>query len=266
MSGSLLRSIKETDVAPGQLVFWWLGQMGWCLKTSVRTVYIDPYLTPREKRLFPPVLTPELIDNADLILCTHDHIDHIDHPALPGMLNASTEAKLVVPKIAVDELVTSDGIPVERILPINTSKVLELDGCRITALKAKHEDFDYSEEFGYPYLQYIIEMDGLVIYHAGDTLRYEGMLPELQQWQIDVAFVPINGRDSTRYRRNCMGCMTWQEAADLCAEIEPRLVCPGHWDTFPDNSENPLLFIDYCKVKYPELVCWLGRQGQRGEL
>ena len=266
MSEKLLTSIREAEVAPGRLKFWWLGQMGWCLKTAERTVYIDPYLTPREKRIFPPVLIPEMIDNADFILCTHDHMDHIDHPALPKIMAASAGAKLVVPAVAVNKLVTEDGISSERVLPVQAGEVLELAGCRVTALKAKHEDFDYTPEFGYPYLQYIIEMDGLVIYHAGDTLRYEGMLPELRKWNFDVAFVPINGRDSIRYRRNCMGCMTWQEAADLCAELEPGLVCPGHWDMFPDNSENPALFIDYCKVRYPGLVCWVGLPGLQGEL
>ncbi len=262
----LLMAIKDAVVSPGKLRFWWLGQMGWCLKTASRTIYIDPYLTSREKRVYPPVLDPEKIDNADIILCTHDHIDHIDHPALPKIMDSSPAAILVVPDVAVTRLVTEDGVSVERIIASQAERVLEIDGCRITAIKAAHEDFDYTEENGYPYLQYIIELDGLVLYHTGDTLRYEGMLPKLKEWNIDVAFVPINGRDSIRYRRNCMGCMTWQEAADLCSELRPRLVCPGHWEMFPDNSENPYLFLDYCKVKYPYLNCWISLPGAGGEI
>ena len=54
----------------------------------------------------------------------------------------------------------------------------------------------------YPCLQYVIEGNGVRIYHAGDTLRYEGMLPKLQAFgQMDAALLPINGRDGKRYRR-----------------------------------------------------------------
>ncbi len=264
MHNSLLAMIKEYEVTPGSIGYWWLGQMGWCVKTAQHTLYIDPYLSDREKRTSKPVLNPAEIDNADIIICTHDHIDHIDHPILPVILQASASASLVVPEVAVEELVNGDGIARERILPLRAGASIEAAGCRLTAIKAKHETFDYTEEYGFPYLQYIVEVDGVVLYHAGDTLLYDGMLSDLQRWSIDIAFVPINGRDAVRYRRNCMGCMTWQEAVDLCGELKPRLVCPGHWDMFPDNSENPFLFLDYLRTKYPEVACWIGMPGDMG--
>ena len=266
MSNQLISRIKEVNVADGELYFWWFGQMGWCVKTSKHTLYLDLFLSLYHKRIFPPVLAPELIDNADIVLCTHDHIDHIDHPTLPKIMAASTSASLLVPTIAVDKLVNDDGIEEKRIVPMSVGEHIEIAGCKITPIKAMHEAFDYTDEYGYPYLQYIVEVDGMVIYHSGDTLLYNGMQTELEQWNIDIAFVPINGRDSIRYRRNCMGCMTWQEAADLCGSLKPRMVCPGHWDMFADNSENPLLFEDYCRVKYPELSCWIGFSGNEGHL
>ena len=92
---------------------------------------------------------------------------------------------------------------------------------------------------------------GARIYHAGDTLRYEGMLPRLQSFgHIDAALLPINGRDGERYRRDCIGNMTFQEAADLAGELCPDLVIPGHWDMFADNSGDPAAFADYLEAKY----------------
>lgn len=267
MTQSLIERIREKKVEPGCIAFWWLGQMGWCVKTCSHTLYIDLFLSLyKNKRNFPPALIAEEIDNADIVLCTHDHIDHIDHPILPKILEASPGASLVVPKIAVDELVDSDGIERSRIVPAGAGEPLEVGGCRVTPLKAKHESFDYSEDYGYPYLQYIIEVDGVVLYHAGDTLLYDGMQSELTKWDIDIAFVPINGRDAMRFRRNCMGCMTWQEAADLCGELNVKLACPGHWDMFSDNSENPYLFTDYLRAKYPGQEYWVGLSGLEGYL
>ena len=100
-------------------------------------------------------------------------------------------------------------------------------------------------------LQYIIEGSGKRIYHAGDTLRYEGMLPLLQAFgPIDAALLPINGRDGARYRRDCIGNMTFQEAVDLAGELRAGLVIPGHWDMFADNPGNPWAFADYLDAKY----------------
>lgn len=42
---------------------------------------------------------------------------------------------------------------------------------------------------------FVIEYNGVTVYHAGDTVIYEGLIETLSAWTIDVAFVPINGGD-----------------------------------------------------------------------
>ena len=61
----------------------------------------------------------------------------------------------------------------------------------------------------------------------------------------------INGRDAVRYKANCIGNMTYQEAADLAGWCGTSMVIPAHYDMFQGNLENPELFIDYMTVKYP---------------
>lgn len=259
----LLAEIKAAAVAVGSLRFWWLGQQSWIVKTARYTFFIDPYLTPKAKRNTPPLFTPAEMTNADFILCTHDHSDHLDRPSIGGMVAASAQAVLLVPQAAAATL-PNDGVPAERINTLNGAGDCHWsrDGVRITALPAKHESFSYSAEFGYPFLQYVIETDGVRIYTAGDTLLYDGMLGRLRQWQrFTLALVPINGRDAARFSRGCLGNMTWQEAADLCGELRPELACPGHYEMFSDNSEDPQKFLDYCSVKYPQLSCWTGAPG-----
>ena len=129
---------------------------------------------------------------------------------------------------------------------------MQIGDIRISAIAAAHEFLDRNEATGvYPHLCYIIEAEGSRILHAGDTVRYEGMLPKLQAFgKFDVALLPINGRDAKRYSRNCIGNMTFQEAADLAGELSVGLAIPGHWDMFADNSEDPAKFTEYLKVKY----------------
>lgn len=73
---------------------------------------------------------------------------------------------------------------------------------------------------------------------------------------LDAELLPINGRDAKRLLRNCIGNMTYQEAADLAGDVRPKMVIPGHWDMFADNSEDPELFKKYIEAKYKDgLVC-----------
>lgn len=261
----IIAEISAANPARHTLRFWWLGQQSWVVKTCAHTVYIDPYLTPKEKRNTTPFFTPQEMINADLILGTHDHSDHIDRPLIGAMAAASPQARIIVPLLAAQTL-PENGVPAGRIRPLDHEQVYAEEGLRITALKAKHEFFDRSRQTGYPYLQYIIQSGGMTIYAAGDTLLYDGMLTRLQDFAPDLAFVPINGRDAPRYRRGCMGNMTWQEAADLCGELRPALACPAHYEMFSDNAQDPKPFVEYCGVKYPELALWLGQPGEGREL
>ena len=48
--------------------------------------------------------------------------------------------------------------------------------------------------------------------------------------------------------------MTYQEAADLAGEVLPKIVIPGHWDMFADNSADPDEFGRYIKAKYGDRI------------
>ena len=74
-------------------------------------------------------------------------------------------------------------------------------------------------------------------------------------------FLPINGRDAARFRRGCLGNMTYQEAVDLAGELKPRLIVSIHYDMFADNAEDPRNFVDYLNAKYPDVDCWVGTPG-----
>lgn len=259
---ALLDEIAATACGPGQGAFWWLGQHSVVVKLGERVLFIDPYLAPSPARQTPPLFTPEQVTLADLVLCTHDHGDHIDPAALPGIAAASPRARFVTPRTAT-ERVRDLGISADRHLPISAPEHLEIGGARITAVAAKHEFFDEDPRLGFPYLGYVIEANGVTLYHAGDTLVYDGLLATLRRWKIDVAFLPINGRDAERYRRHILGNMTFQEAVDLAGELEVGLAVPAHYDMFAGNMEDPRKFTDYLAAKYPDRRSWVGPAGRR---
>ena len=86
----LATTIATREVPEGSLALYWLCQAGFAFKTSAgQIVYIDPYLSEvveRRRRLqthddLPDLQAEEVA--ADLIICTHEHLDHMDVDALP---------------------------------------------------------------------------------------------------------------------------------------------------------------------------------------
>lgn len=258
---TLLESIAATAVGPRQVAFWWTGQHSFILKYPTALVFIDPYLKPDERRTKPPMLTPDQCAAFDLIVCTHDHSDHIDPSAIPGIAAAS-HARFVAPA-ACRERMLSLSVPPDRLIGLNDGETEEVAGLTITAVKAAHEFFDETADGLFPYLGYLLRGNGTSTFHAGDTVWWEGLQSRLRGLlPIDLAFVPINGRDAERYRRGCLGNLGFAEAADLVAPLPVGLAVPTHFDMFAGNSEDPRKFADYVAAKYPAQRYWLGPAGE----
>lgn len=235
----------------------WLGQMGLLVKIGETAICIDYYASPDENRQTPPPIPAEKLEGIHAFLGTHDHLDHIDHGSWKIWAKTDRSAKFVFPRKQI-ESVRADEIDDEQMLPLNDGESVQVGEITIHAIAAAHEFLDRDPETGlYPHLQYLIEGNGVRIHHAGDTLRYEGMLDKVKAFgPIHASLLPINGRDAVRYRRNCIGNMTYQEAADFAAESGTLMVIPGHWDMFADNSADPYAFEDYLDAKYPgRIIC-----------
>ena len=264
-----LALIEEMNLCPRSdeaTAFWWLGQLGYAIKLQGKMIYIDAFLSDTEDRLVPPLLHPAEITNADYIIGTHDHIDHIDRDVWHRLSVSSPQAKFIVPQLLVKRLSDELAIPAQRFIGLNDGLGCFLAGnIRVDALAAAHELLEKDAKTGgYPCLGYVIRSKNFTCYHAGDTCIYEGLQEKLRKFgKIDVMFLPINGRDAKRYRENIIGNMTYQEAVDLAGCLQPALVVPGHYEMFAANSENPWLFKEYLAAKYPQVSCWIGEHGEK---
>jgi len=258
---TLLADIDNMALPSGALGFWWIGQLSFVVKAGGNVFYFDPFLAPYDGRQVPSLLDAAAVTNAGWVFGSHDHADHIDHVAIPFVAKASPQARFVCSRVA-RKTVLSLGVPSERIVALDNGVTHQEGEVRISAIAAEHEFFDRDPELGYPYLCYIVEVDGVTILHLGDTLRYDGMAAKLSRWQFDVMFAPINGRDAVRYSRGCIGNMTYQEAVDLAGALRPRLTVPGHYEMFAGNSQHPAAIADYMRVKFPDLAFWIGDHGE----
>ena len=249
----LIRQMRNRPIPRGTALLCWLGQMGLLVRIGGTLVCVDYFATETPDRQVPPPVPTEEMEGIDAFLGTHDHIDHIDHPAWRAWAKTCPGAKFIFPALHMPA-VLADGIAPERCIGMNDGGSVRIGDVTVSAIPAAHEFLDRDPASGlYPALQYVIRGEGVSVYHAGDTVRYEGMLTKLQAFgPLDAAILPINGRDARRYRENCIGNMTFQESVDLAGELRLRAAVPGHWDMFAGNPGDPGAFEDYMKAKYPE--------------
>ncbi len=246
----LIERIDALKVGDGSLAFFGLGQVGVAIKGPSDVIFVDPYLTDSDGeggtlvRTFPPPIRPGEATNAAAVLLTHDHIDHTDPSTILPLSEASPDARFVTAHTSRDTL-TAAGLDEARISVPEVGEPLEVAGARVTAVPSAHTELEYEAERGYPYLGFVIEYNGVTVYHAGDTVIYDGLIETLSAWTIDVAFIPINGRDYFRTARNLVGNMDFREAAELAEVLNVGLIVPTHYDLFAANAADPGYFTSY---------------------
>ncbi len=183
------------------------------LKGSKKLI-IDPFLTgnPLAQR------KPEEI-NPDYILITHGHDDHVGDAV-------EISSRSGAPIIAPVELARYLAGPGVRTIGFNQGGLMEIDKIKIKMTPAFHSSsINTSEGNCYAGLAagYIIQMDGLNLYHAGDTGLFGDMEKVIARQILDIAFLPI-GDYFTMGPADALTATHWLKA---------KTVIPMHYNTFP---------------------------------
>lgn len=202
-----------------------LGQSGYLLKTEHSEILIDPYLSDSvnrvegRSRLLPLPMKPSEIF-CDAVICTHDHLDHLD----PDTVTEIDAKQLFLTTNGGKETLRRLGK--ENVIAMNQGESVKLGDFEITAVFAEHT----VEAFGV-----IIKAEGKTLYFSGDTLYHERLF-DIASYAPDVTLICINGR---------LGNMNVEEALVTAKKIGAKLNIPNHYDMFASNSEDPHLFADH---------------------
>ncbi|RLI95710.1 MAG: MBL fold metallo-hydrolase [Candidatus Aenigmatarchaeota archaeon] len=195
----------------------WLGHASFKIKFDSKVLYIDPFILPE---------SPE---KADLVFITHEHYDHCD---VEKIKRISSEDTIIV--ATEDCIAKLRGLNVFPVVPNREYKVKDVEFKTIPAYNVNKTFHTRPSNW----VGYIINVNGVRIYHAGDT----DYIPEMDKLEnIDIALVPVGGTYTMDYR----------EAAKAVNSFKPKVAIPMHFGSIVGSRKDAEKFkelVEYSKV------------------
>ncbi|MFH1189578.1 MAG: MBL fold metallo-hydrolase [Candidatus Omnitrophota bacterium] len=180
----------------------WLGHSSFRWQGS-KTVYFDPW---------------KLSKNAvksDIICVSHEHYDHFSKPDITAISMPET---VIVTCENVERDIDPREIGCKEARVMAPGESIDIYGVKIEAVASYNTDKLFHTKRSKK-LGFIVTMDGVSVYHAGDTDR----IPEMSGVRCDIALLPIGGTYT----------MTAGEAAEAALSIRPKVAVPMHYGTVP---------------------------------
>lgn len=266
MKHPILEKLYNMELGEKEIGVVWLGQNGFLIKSKSCVFFFDPYLSDfaeqwtygwknEHVRMSSIPVKPKELYGVDYVLCTHDHVDHIDPFTIPIVALRNAETKFVSPKIARQRML-SLFVEESNLILLKGEDHIDLPEINIHAIPAAHSTLKKDEENGFHFLSYLVEVDGLSIFHAGDTIPYEGQTGYFKDFNVDVALLPINGSQppELEFEPN----FSIGEAIDFAKEIKAKKVIPMHYDMYTLNTANIADFVHEAKDKIDFAVAQMG--------
>ncbi len=254
------KEILACQLHSKQVGIWYLGQEGFLLKSGNSYLAVDPYLSDyvdthcsdfvKWERLYEPPICAEELCSLDVVLCTHSHYDHADPITLKQLAKNNPTTKFVVPAPEI-ATITAYGIKAENMIPAVAWEKIEVADYEIIPVPSAHEILHMDENGNYKELGYIIRTNGKTFFHAGDMCMYDGLVESLKAYEIDVAFLPINGRDYFRNQNDIIGNFNCEEAVQLAKEVGADMLVPMHHDLYAVNRVRTAHFVDAVEMLDP---------------
>ncbi|MBI5804252.1 MBL fold metallo-hydrolase [Candidatus Pacearchaeota archaeon] len=203
-----------------------LGHSGFLITSSSgKLIAIDPYNI--SSNLF----------KADIILITHSHYDHCSIKDIEKISKSGT--KIIVPADAQSKVNKIKDVEMEIVESGDEIKLANLKICAVPAYNIGKKFHPKSEGW----LGYIIDLDGVVFYHAGDS----DMIPEMKNLtgygkrdNDFIVLLPVSGEY----------VMNYEEAAEVASLLSPDFAIPMHYGAgVVGTIEDAEKFVELCRDK-----------------
>jgi N-acyl-phosphatidylethanolamine-hydrolysing phospholipase D len=219
----------------------WVGHATVLIQIHDKIVITDPFLTNTmglvAKRFVKAGLDPTLLSRVDATIISHIHFDHFDYGSLDML---PKNGILAVPEGAAEY---TPDFGFKEVFEMKQWDVVERDGVRITAVPVQH----FTGRYGFDgawlgtlgYTGYVIEVDGITVFFAGDTGYNAELFKEIgRRFKIDLALIPIapgsGGGLGSRIHANPAGALM------IYRDLGAKYMMPMHFGTlFYGSDSNP---------------------------
>ena len=173
-----MHPFAKLEIPQGSVGIHWFEQNAFALRDAGGAlILIDPYFPhdrPLERFIRPTPPVDEASLPVDLVLVTHEHLDHTCPETIERIYRSSPKAMFVGPSDAVAKILDQTSVPVEQTRSIAAGESTTCQGVSVHAFYSKPEQGDPSA--GIPpakaiHLGYVIEVGGIKLYNSGDAIN-----------------------------------------------------------------------------------------------
>lgn len=207
----------------------YLGQAGLMIESNSKILLIDPYLSDSVEKVNPlnyrrqPIDERFLAVRPDVVVCTHDHLDHYDEETLVHYLGQKEHPVLFLAPYSAWQKARGFGNGHNYVM-FNRGTKWTFGDITLRAVKAEHSDL-----FA---IGLVLEIEGKRLYITGDTLYNEEIFKDLQG-EFDAIFLPVNGLGNN---------MNKADAAEFVKRAGGRKAVPMHVGLFDEMTAEDFAF------------------------
>jgi len=241
----LVREIEDAD--PDGVAVWYLGCNGFVVKGGDgTTIYVDPYFglgsPPRTIRMIPVPFEPDDVTEADAVLATHEHTDHVHGPSqAPILANTGTSFYAPDDSIAVareDEAWSDESaVTDDQLTDVTEGEILEIGEFTVHVEQANDPDSTHP-------VSYVFEHEAGTFFHGGDTKPSDEFERIGEEYDIDLAALAFGTVGQVPDKQTGEPKRTrWYNDENQIVECADALECerllPSHWDMWKGLTADP---------------------------